>query len=249
MSGLYILGGILGLGIIFLIEIVYTAFLNSVSNSKSVLSPLFIPSGFNGQFAWFLATTKNLFSKTNLVLLIIGIYISTIGLFFNLCEIFYIKRKMKIRSEDAFLISTRESIKNTGNVLFNLYVYPILVVLFIVIGLGGRGCDRLTAVYFYNHNKKLFDQSFITYFKEGLLFQIKVISCLIFNIVAFIVLIFSPIIIVRLLWTFGFWASISVLVLFSKQIATLFHIKIEVPIFSIILTFLGMVISIVGYLL
>jgi hypothetical protein len=182
-------------------------------------------------------------------LLILGAYISTLGIFFNFCEIYYGKKKSKLKSEDAFLVSARKSMGMTGEILINFLIYPIGIILFVVFIMGGRGCNRIESAYFYNQNKELISQSFMAYLKQSLLFHLKVIFCLLFNIIAFIVLLVSPIIIVRLFWTLGFWASISVLVLLSKQIAAILRIRVAAPIFSIILTLSGLLISLVGYML
>ncbi|MBI5675968.1 MAG: hypothetical protein HZC48_09125 [Nitrospirae bacterium] len=248
LIGQSIAGIVIALVILILIDIVHTSFLDFVYN-KSASSPLYIPSILTNPFLSAFALIKKLFTKTGLLLLILGIYISFMGLFFNICEIYYSKKRKGLSSDEAFLISTRKSIRGTKTILFNFLVIPIGIVLFLFFVLGGRGCSRLEGIYFYNRNKELFAQGFLTYLKQSLLFHFKVLFYYVLNIIVFFLILASPIIIIRILWTFGFWGSIGSLVLLSNQIAHYFHVKAAVPIFSIILTLMGVVISLLGFLL
>lgn len=235
---------IIGLSIFFLVDIAYTSLLKYIYNSKTLFSPV-----LTDRYSWFVIFTRKTLSRTNLLFFILGIYLTSLSIFFNFCEIFYIVNNSKKKLEDVVLTSAIESIKNTGAIIFNTIMVPIGFVFFVFFILGGRGCNRIEVSFFSHQNKDLINHGVIVFFKQALLFHFKVISFVLLNTVALVILLFSPVIIIRIFWTFGFWTSIGFLVFISKQLAAFLHLPILAPIFSILLGLIGIVISFVGFLI
>lgn len=241
-----ILGVLCALIIVGGIEALYTLFLEFAS-STPLSTPLLFHSFFQDQFYNCIKIFHQFISNRGLMSLITGVYISSLGLFFNICEIWYMKRQVTLPSTDGVILDAAESLRVTKRLLTSFVLAPIGFVMFFLFVLPSGGCNRIESMYFIEHNKVLLKENLILYFKKSALFHCKVIYFLVSNIIFFLILFVSPLVIIRCIWTYGFWGMIAVLVLVSKRLSSVFNLTAEAPLFSMILTLSGVVISISGY--
>lgn len=206
--------------------------------------PIFLQNFYTIIFSKHLS---NLFD-INLILFTFGLYVSCIGLFFNALEIYFNNKKNKTEEDidNNLVLETSVSINKTSIIVYKYFIKPIFYLgIFLLLVEPGL----LEVAAFYKMYPDDLGRSNLSIVIEQLLFMLKTRLNLFLYGILFIFIITSPLIILRTFWTFGFWGSTSILALLSRHISNYLKIRSNSPIFSIIISLIGIILGLISYII